>query len=77
MGRAVLQKLDHHIAACLERAADCRRRAEEATDPAMKAELLDMESGWTHLARSYEFVGSLERFLLSAQQDRQARSSGT
>jgi hypothetical protein len=66
----MLQKLGHHIAACLERAAECRQRAEHASDAAIKADLLDMEARWTHLARSYEFVESLERFLLSAQQDR-------
>jgi hypothetical protein len=70
----MLQKLSHHIAACMDRAADCRRRAEQTTDPAMQADLLDMEARWTHLARSYEFVESLERFVLSAHQDREARN---
>jgi len=70
----MLQKLSHHIAACLERAADCRRRAEQTTDAAMKADLLDMEARWTHLAGSYEFVESLERFVLSARQDRETRT---
>jgi hypothetical protein len=63
----MLQKLGAHIAACEERAADCGRRAGETTDPEGKAELLNFERSWAHLARSYELVESLERFLLSAQ----------
>jgi hypothetical protein len=71
----MLQKLSHHIDACVERATDCRRRAEQAADPTMKLELQDMEGRWTHLARSYEFVESLERFLLCAQDDWNRRTS--
>jgi hypothetical protein len=70
----MLQKLNHHIAACVDRAAECRRRAAQTTDPAIKAELLEMESRWTALVRSYEFVESLERFVLSAHQDRETRN---
>ncbi|HEY6992769.1 MAG TPA: hypothetical protein VH397_03580 [Xanthobacteraceae bacterium] len=70
----MLQKLSHHIAACIDRAADCRRRAEQTIDPAMKADLLDMETRWTDLIRNYEFVESLERFVLSAYgKDAEAR----
>jgi hypothetical protein len=70
----MLQKLSHHIAACLDRAADCRQRAEQTMDPAMKADLLDMETRWADLARNYEFVESLERFVLSARQHRETRT---
>jgi hypothetical protein len=71
----MLQKLGHHIAACIDRAADCRQRAEQAVDPAMKADLLDMEARWTELIRNYEFVESLERFVLSAYgRDSEARN---
>jgi hypothetical protein len=68
--KPMLQKLRPHIAACLERAADCRRRALEAEDPARQQELLDFERTWLHLARSYEFVESLERFLLDGARSR-------
>lgn len=71
----MLQKLSHHIAVCADRAADCHRRAEQTIDPAMKADLLDMQTRWTQLAQNYEFVESLERFLLSAK-DCEARNSG-
>jgi hypothetical protein len=65
----MLQKLNEHIAACYDRAADCRRRAGQATDAATKSELLDLERSWTRLAQGYEFVETLERFLLSARND--------
>jgi hypothetical protein len=71
----MLQKLSHHIEACVERVADCRRRAEQAADPTMKLELQDIEGRWTNLARSYECVESLERFLLSGQDDWNRRTS--
>jgi hypothetical protein len=66
----MLQKLGQHIGDCLEQAAVCRQRAEQATDSALKSDLLEMEVRWTKLARSYELVESMERFLLSARYDR-------
>jgi hypothetical protein len=62
----MLLKLNRHISACYKRAAECKSRAERATDPELKADFANLESSWTHLARSYECVESLERFLLSA-----------
>ncbi len=44
-------------------------------DAALKADLLDIETRWLRLARSYEFVESLERFLLSGRKDGEPRSS--
>jgi hypothetical protein len=67
----MLQKLGDHIRACYERATDAAKQAEEATDEEAKTLLLHMEKTWTHLAKSYEFVQSLESFLLDA--DRQRR----
>ena len=60
----MLQKLEDHIKACLKRGADAERRAAEVTDPNLKADSLALAAQWTHLARSYEFSESLERFLL-------------
>jgi len=71
----MLQKLQPHIAECVERAADCRRRAMESEDPARRRELSDFERTWLHLARSYEFVESLERFLLDAARSRAVENS--
>ncbi|SRR5258708_213707 len=60
------QHISQHISECYDRAADCKRRAEQTTDSARKTELLDFERSWTRLAHSYEFGESLERFLLAA-----------
>jgi len=62
----MLLKLSRHISACYARAAECKSRAEKVTDPELKTDFLTLENSWTHLARSYECVESLERFLLSA-----------
>jgi len=63
----MLQKLSQHISECYNRGADCKRRAEQTDDFDRKTELLNLQRTWTHLAHSYEFVESLERFLLSAR----------
>ena len=60
----MLQKLGDHIANCLGRANDAERRGLEMSNPEAKAETERMAKGWRHLARSYEFIESLERFLL-------------
>src|SRR5215470_12641687 len=54
------KKIDDNFNRCLERAANARSRAEEATDPARKAEYLRLESNWIRLARSYEFAKRLK-----------------
>jgi hypothetical protein len=69
---AMLQKLGEHIEACLEYAAKAERRAAEATEPDLKADYLALARQWTHLARSYEFSESLERFLLDSQKAKDA-----
>ena len=60
----MLQKLGDHITNCLQRAEDADRRRLETSDPDAKAEANRMAKAWRHLARSYEFIESLERFLL-------------
>ncbi|MGA9891023.1 MAG: hypothetical protein WBQ55_01355 [Xanthobacteraceae bacterium] len=60
----MLQKLGDHITNCLTRAEDAERRGLETSDPDTKAETKRMAKAWRHLARSYEFIESLERFLL-------------
>jgi|SRR5215467_10958781 hypothetical protein len=69
-GTAMLQGLGDHIANCLVRAADAERRASEATDAAIRADNQRMARAWRHIARSYEFIESLERFLLDASKTR-------
>jgi hypothetical protein len=39
---------------CLARAADLRRRANAADDPALKADLRDLECRWLYIAESYK-----------------------
>jgi hypothetical protein len=66
----VLQKLGDHIANCLARADDAERRGADASDSRTKAESERMAKAWRHLARSYQFVESLERFLLDGRTTR-------
>jgi hypothetical protein len=68
----VLQKLGDHIGAAA-RAAEAERRAVSASDEKLRADNESMAESCRHLARSYEFVESLERFLLDADRARAAR----
>ena len=60
----VLQKLADHIKGCLERAEQCREGAARASDPVVRSQLSDLELQWRHCAKSYEFIESLEHFLI-------------
>jgi hypothetical protein len=68
----MLQKLADHINACLARAAEAERLAAATSDADLRAQHLDMAKRWMHLARSYEFIESLERFLLDSQRSKDA-----
>jgi hypothetical protein len=68
----MLQKLTGYIRDCLERAASAEARASSATDSRIKVDYLEMAKHWRQLARSYEFVETLERFLLDAERRRTA-----
>jgi hypothetical protein len=68
----VLQKLGDHIKACQQRAVEAENRAAKTPDPHLKAEYVALANQWTHLARSYEYSESLERFLLDAQRAKDA-----
>ena len=63
----MLLKLSGHISNCLERAASAERRAEHATDPATRSDHEMLARSWRHLALSYQFVESLERFLAESR----------
>jgi hypothetical protein len=60
----MLQKLGDHIRACRQRADECEARLGKVADPAVNNQLEALAIQWRHLATSYEFVESLERFLL-------------
>jgi len=69
----MLQRLGDHIKACLDRAREADERAARTDDPKQKDEYSEMAARWRVLARSYQYVESLERFLLDAQKARDAR----
>jgi hypothetical protein len=58
----MLQKLKTEIAECYQHAPECRRRADESSDPATKQDFLEMERRWIQLAHSYEFAERLSNF---------------
>jgi GAF domain-containing protein len=59
----MLLKLSNKIIECLAHAADARERANAATDPDLKANLLDIELRWLSLVESYKFAEQASRFL--------------
>jgi two-component sensor histidine kinase len=60
---AVLQKASEDVAECLRRAAEAEGRADSTNDSKTRAEYLRVAETWRTLARSYEFQGSLGRFI--------------
>jgi hypothetical protein len=66
-------QLGDHIRGCYERAAECTEQAKTEPNEKLKDDLLKMERSWINLARSYEFVQSLETFLLDAHQRKMRR----
>ena len=65
----MLQKLGDHITTCVERAEQCKAAASSAIDPLVQSQLSDLALQWQHVAQSYEFIASLEKFLLDAQKN--------
>jgi two-component sensor histidine kinase len=59
----LLQKTSEEVAECLRRAAEAEDRAEGTKDVKTRAEYLRIAETWRTLARSYEFQGSLGRFI--------------
>jgi PAS domain-containing protein len=60
--RAMLEGLSEPVRACHERALEAKCKADETSDPVLKASYLDMERRWLFLARSYGFTESLNNF---------------
>jgi hypothetical protein len=65
----VLQKLGEHIAEALDHAA-ADQRASNATDPETRRDYEQMARTWRKIARYFEFIQSLEQFLLDSQAHR-------
>ena len=59
----MLLKLSSHISNCLERAANAEQRAQQSTDSAARSDNELLAQSWRYLARSYQFVESLQGFL--------------
>jgi hypothetical protein len=62
----MLQNLRDEISACLERAEACREAAAHEPDERVREELLGLEKQWHDVARSYEFIETLEQFMLAS-----------
>jgi hypothetical protein len=68
-------KLSDHVSECIARAADTERRAREATDSQLRQDLFDIAKRWRHLAESYQFVESLDRFIVEQKSQRVSKSA--
>jgi hypothetical protein len=62
---AMLHKLTEKQAVCLEVAARCRARAQNASDPTNKQDYLDMAERWEMLAKSYGLTERLKDYIAS------------
>lgn len=71
----MLQKLADHISDCFARAAAAERRAAAVSDPALKQEYEQFAKGWRHLAASYQFAESLERFIVDTERTKKTPPS--
>jgi two-component sensor histidine kinase len=58
----MLQGLSESVRACYERALEAKTKADETSDPVLKASYLAIERRWNLLARSYSFAESLDNF---------------
>ena len=61
--RPMAKLFANDIQRAMDRAAEAERLAWRATDPAAKAELLDLANQWRKVAAEYEQVEKLETFL--------------
>ena len=66
----MLQKLAEHIEAANARAADADDRAGRASSCFDRAQQLELAKAWRHVASSYEFVLSMENFLIDAHRNK-------
>jgi hypothetical protein len=71
----MLAELSDHVSECIARAADTERCAREATDSQLRQDLLDIAKRWRHLAESYQFVESLDRFIVEQKSQRVSKSA--
>jgi hypothetical protein len=67
----MLQKLNKELSECYGRALECRRRADDSSDPGSKQDFLDMEQRWIQLAHSYDFAECLSNFTAPSRKHKQ------
>jgi hypothetical protein len=72
----MLQKLSEQVLTCIVRAFDAERKADQTVDPTTKADLLEMETRWLALARSYEFSERLTAFTANLDWRRSLTNGG-
>jgi hypothetical protein len=65
-----------HASCCWRQAAESEVQAAQIADQHLKATYLRIAHHWSVLARSYEFVDAVERFLLDAKNTRDATAQG-
>jgi hypothetical protein len=58
----MLEQFSDKVRECYEFAAEARAKVDATNDPALKAEWLNAERRWLHLARSFGFTESLKDF---------------
>ena len=63
LGQAMLHRTPQHVRDCLERAADCRRRADDVSDPEVAAFWLAQEARWVKIAASEGLSARVATFL--------------
>ncbi|HEV2628402.1 MAG TPA: hypothetical protein VGV41_07135 [Pseudolabrys sp.] len=59
----MLELMSKHARECLERAADCRRRAQEAGDAETQADWHEQEARWLKLAEQNDLSTRITTFL--------------
>jgi hypothetical protein len=63
----MLQGMSPQVRECLTKAAEARRKGDEASDKEIKAFWREMEERWIRLAASYQQVGRTDDFLKNAR----------
>jgi hypothetical protein len=58
----MLNNLSEQIRECLQHAEDCARQAAAQSDAGLRDDFLRLEKRWLGLARSIDFVESLDTF---------------
>ena len=64
----MLLKLSDHVTECIARGR--YRTTREATDSQLRQDLFDIAKRWRHLGESYQFVESLDRFIIDQKSQR-------